>query len=361
VSGIDPDQLRTGLIHVDPTGKTRWVNRAAADLLDSRPEALTGKRLGDYCSPLDRLRQRAERIDGPLSVSEAHILPRGPVLDLFIRIEDDGCYFEMHPITERIRQRERAERADREQSVTLLARSLAHELRNPLAGVRGAAQLIERSSDASAPQRHARMIQREVDRIIALIDHVAEDRPPRLGPLNPHRVLNDALELVQAESGGRLRIQRYFDPSIPDQDADEGQLHQLFLNLLRNSVQAGALNLTLRSRIEHDSAWVDPPARHAIRIDIDDDGEGVPEALRDRLFLPMVTGRDQGSGFGLAVVQQIARSHGGLVDFSALDPGSRFTLRIPLQTGPGTPPPATGARPVEEPVGEERETSPADE
>lgn len=361
MSGIDPDQLRTGLIHVDHAGTTRWINRAAADLLNVRPEGLIGKRLDEYCSPLDRLRQRAERINGPLCVSEAHILTKDPVLDLFIRIEEDGCWFEMHPVTERIRQRERAERADREQSVTLLARSLAHELRNPLAGVRGAAQLIEKSSDANALRRHARMIQREVDRIIALIDHVAEDRPPRLVRLNPHRVLNDALELVQAESGGRLVIQRHFDPSIPDQDADEGQLHQLFLNLLRNSVQAGALNLTLRSRIEHDSAWVDPPARHAIRIDIDDDGEGVPEALRDRLFLPMVTGRDQGSGFGLAVVQQIARSHGGLVDFRDLDPGSRFTLRIPLQTGPGSRPSATEARSAEGPVEERSKSSAADE
>jgi two-component system nitrogen regulation sensor histidine kinase GlnL len=344
VKEFDPDQLRTGLIHVDPTGRTRWVNQAAADLFDTRPEALIGRSLADYCSALDRLRQRAERIEGPVSVTEAHVLAQGPVLDLFIRSEHDECWFEMHPVTERIRQRERAERADREQSVTLLARSLAHELRNPLAGVRGAAQLIEKSDDPGALRRHARMIQREVDRIIALIEHVAEDRPPRLGRLNPHRVLDDALELVQAESGGRLSIRRYFDPSIPEQDADEGQLHQLFLNLLRNSVQAGALNLTLHSRIEHDSAWVDPPAKHAIRIDIDDDGEGVPEALRDRLFLPMVTGRDQGSGFGLAVVQQIARSHGGLVDFTALEPGSRFTLRLPLQTALSVRPPRTSGR-----------------
>jgi len=347
VSGLDPDQLRTGLIHVDHDGKTRWVNLAAADLLNARPEALIDRPLKDSCAALDRLRQRAERNESPLSVAEAHVLSDGPVLDLFVRVDDDGSWFELHPIAERIRLRERAQRADREQSVTLLARSLAHELRNPLAGVRGAAQLIEKSDDSAALERHARMIQREVDRILALINHVAEDRPPRLGRINPHRVLDDALELVQAESGGRLRMQRHFDPSIPDQDADEGRLHQLFLNLLRNSVQAGALNLTLRSGIEHDSAWVDPPARHAIRIDIDDDGEGVPDTLRDRLFLPMVTGRDQGSGFGLAVVQQIARAHGGLVDYRALESGSRFSLRIPLQTYREPQPSATESLPAE--------------
>jgi len=349
VSGFDPEQLRTGLIQVEITGRILQINRAAADMLDAKPDTLIGGLLKDHCSGLDRLQQRAQRLDSPLSVTEAHVLTTGPVLDLFIRVADDQCLIELYPVTERILQRERAERADREQSVTLLARSLAHELRNPLAGVRGAAQLIEKTDDVSALKRHAQMIQREVDRIIALIDHVAQDRPSRLVRLNPHRVLEDALELVEAESGGRLRIHRHFDPSIPDQDADEGQLHQLFLNLLRNSVQAGALNLTLRSRIEHDSAWVDPPARHAIRFDIDDDGEGVPVTLRDRLFLPLVTGRDQGSGFGLAVVQQIARAHGGLVDYSDLDSGSRFTLRVPLQTAPEPrPPQALVSAPKEE-------------
>lgn len=327
---FDPDQLTTGLIQVDVNGSTVAFNRAAAGLFEARPDALLDRPLSTLSPALDRLRQHAQRSDTPLKVSEAQILPHGPVLDLFVRAEAGYCWFELHPVTERLRQRERAERADREQSITLLARRLAHELRNPLAGVRGAAQLIDQGSDREAARRHAQMIQREVDRITALIDHVAEERQVQLGRLNPHRVLEDAIELVQAESGGRLSVRRHFDPSIPEQKADEGRLHQLFLNLLRNSVQAGAQHLTVRSRIEHDSAWVDPPARHAIRIDIDDDGEGVPKTLRDRLFLPLVTGRDQGTGFGLAVVQQIARAHGGLVDYVALESGSRFTLRIPL-------------------------------
>jgi two-component system nitrogen regulation sensor histidine kinase GlnL len=331
VTRFDPDQLTTGLIHVDTSGRVAWLNRAAAVLLDARRDALIDRPLCSVSPALERLRARTLRIGSPLNVTEAQLFSAGPALDLFVRIDEDGCRFELHPVTERLRKRERAERAERDQSITLLARRLAHELRNPLAGVRGAAQLIEQSSDRDAARRHAQMIQREVDRITALIDHVAEERPAKFGPCNPHRILDDAIELVQAESGGRLTIQRHLDPSIPEQEADEGRLHQLFLNLLRNSVQAGAETLTLHSRIEHDSAWVDPPARHAIRIDIDDDGEGVADTLRDRLFLPLVTGRDQGTGFGLAVVQQIARAHGGLVDYCALDRGSRFTLRIPLQ------------------------------
>jgi two-component system nitrogen regulation sensor histidine kinase GlnL len=334
VNSIDPDQLTTGLIQVDDGGRILDANRAAEDLLGATPGALHDQHLDRIAPPLAAIHRRALGIQGVLRVIESHALHPGPVVDLMVQHSGQVCLFEIQAITERMLHRERADRADREQAVTLLARSLAHELRNPLAGVRGAAQLIEQCGDAATATRHARMIQREVDRINALVSQVAEDRPPRMEAVNLHRVLDHATELVQAESGGRLLIERAFDPSIPEQWVDEGRLHQLFLNLLRNSVQAGAQGLTLSSRIELDSAIANPPARHAIRFDIDDDGMGVPEPIRDRLFLPLVTGREQGSGFGLAVVQQIARTHGGIVDFTPLDRGSRFTFRLPLNNRP---------------------------
>lgn len=133
-----------------------------------------------------------------------------------------------------------------------------------------------------------------------------------------------------AERHGRLELIRDFDPSIPELMADADRLHQLVLNLVRNAVQSGAGRIRLVTRIEHDSPLVDRPARHAVRVEIEDDGQGVPETLRDRLFLPMVSGRDQGSGFGLAIVQQIARAHGGLVEYQPCPSGSAFIVRLPL-------------------------------
>ncbi|AKS43128.1 two-component system sensor histidine kinase NtrB [Wenzhouxiangella marina] len=330
MSELDPDRLSTGLIRVDPTGRIRWLNRAAATLLEQPQAEVPGSRLGDQSDVLERSLERVQRHGGTMSVAEIALQADGPPVDLYLHPLDDDVLIELHPVAERVRQRERADRADRQQAIALLARGLAHELRNPLAGVRGAAQLIEHTSDPEAARRHARMIQREVDRITGLIEHVAGDSEPRMAMINLHQVIDDAIELVQAESGGRLAIQRHYDPSIPEQRGDADRLHQLFLNLLRNSVQAGALSLRLSTRIEHDSALVEAPARHAVRIELDDDGEGVPETLRDRLFLPLVTGRERGSGFGLAVVQQIARAHGGLVDYQSLPRGSRFTVRLPL-------------------------------
>jgi len=252
------------------------------------------------------------------------------MVDAYLHPIDDSILIELHPLAERVRHREMAERADRQQALSLMTRRLAHELRNPLAGVRGAAQLIAARGSDETSGRHAAMIQREVDRITALIDRFADSGEHAMGPVNLNRVLAETAELVSAEQHGALRIERDFDPSIPEIQADEGQMHQLFLNLLRNSAQADATLICLATRIEHDSPMRDRPGGHAVRIDFDDNGAGVPQSLREKLFLPLVSGRDQGSGFGLAIVQQIARGHGGLVEYRPSERGSRFRLRIPL-------------------------------
>jgi two-component system, NtrC family, nitrogen regulation sensor histidine kinase GlnL len=330
VSAPDPDLIATGLLSIDVEGRIIWSNRAAGDLLGRTASALKGAELAQVSALLDELNQRMLDRERALQAVEIRLLEHGPAMDLHFQPMPDGSLIELRPVAERIRQREMAERADRQQAVSLLSRHLAHELRNPLAGVRGAAQLISSAHPDPALERHARMIQREVDRITRLIERFAGDREPGHEAVNLHQVLDEVAELVQAEHQGALSFVRHYDPSIPELQAGSGQLHQLFLNLMRNSLQAGASKLCLTSRIEHDSPLVDEPARHAVRIDVDDDGEGVAEGLRDRLFLPLVTGRDQGSGFGLAVVQQIARAHGGLVEYLPLDVGSRFRVRLPL-------------------------------
>lgn len=325
-----PDLLATGLIRTDWSCRVVWINRAASDLLDCPPRQAIDLPLKQLSPSLASWEQRMRQLGRVLQVAEAPLDRCGVFVDALLQPLDDHTLIELHPVTERIRQREMTERADRQQAMTLLARRLAHELRNPLAGVRGAAQLIASADANPASARHAEMIQREVDRITTLIDRLSGEAGHQLEAVNLHQVLNESAELVIAEHAGRLRLEQHYDPSIPLLESDSGQLHQLFLNLLRNAAQAGAETIRITTRIDHHSALVHEPARHAVRIEIDDDGDGVPEALRDRLFLPLVSGRDQGTGFGLAVVQNIARAHQGLVEFEPLDPGSRFRVRLPL-------------------------------
>lgn len=325
-----PDLLASALIRTDWSGRVVWMNRAASDLLGCPARQAIDQPLEQLSPALAGWEQRMRQLGRILRVAEAPLDQTGVFVDAVLQPLDDHALIELHPVTERIRQREITERADRQQSVALMARRLAHELRNPLAGVRGAAQLVAATDGNPASARHARMIQREVDRILALIERLSGEAGQQLEPVNLHRVLNESAELVVAEQAGQLRLEQYYDPSIPLLQSDSGQLHQLFLNLLRNAAQAGARCIAITTRIEHDSVLVHEPVRHAVRIDIDDDGEGVPEALHDRLFLPLVSGRDQGTGFGLAVAQNIARAHQGLIEFEPLEQGSRFRVRLPL-------------------------------
>lgn len=325
-----PDLLASGLIRTDWSGRIVWMNRAASALLACRARQAVDIPLERLSPSLARWDQRMRQLGRVLQVAEAPLDQSGVFVDAVLQPLDDHTLIELHPVTERIRQREMTERADRQQAMTLLARRLAHELRNPLAGVRGAAQLVAASDANPASVRHAEMIQREVDRITTLIDRLSGEAGRELEPVNLHLVLNESAELVIAEQAGRLRLKQHYDPSIPLLQSDSGQMHQLFLNLLRNAAQAGAETIRITTRIDHDSPLVHDPARHAVRIEIEDDGEGVPEALHDRLFLPLVSGRDQGTGFGLAVAQNIARGHQGLIEFEPLDEGSRFRVRLPL-------------------------------
>ncbi len=327
---VDPNDLVTGLIRVDSVGQVSWLNQAAASLLGKRTRDLINLDLGELSPSLASWRRQVADHGRTIQVSESGLEGSSQPVDATLQAAGDDVLIELHPLTERLRQREMTERVDRQQALTMLSRALAHELRNPLAGVRGAAQLIAASSPDDAHIRHASMIQREVDRITALINDFAGDGEAAMTSTNLHRVLDEAADLVMAEHHGHLLMERRFDPSIPEILADNGALRQLFLNLLRNAAQAGAGQLILSSAIEHHSPLVDEPARHAVRIDIDDDGPGVPESIKDRLFLPLVTGSESGSGFGLALAQQIARRHGGLIEHIECATGCRFRVRLPL-------------------------------
>ncbi len=212
----------------------------------------------------------------------------------------------------------------------LLRRNLGHEIRNPLGGIRGAAQMMAAELEEQELGTLARLIMREVDRIDELIQRFGQPQLEQTAT-DIHKVVNEAIEVLLAESGGQPAFERDFDPSIPNITGDASALRQIILNLVLNAYQAGAGNILIRSRIEHGFALIQPGKSTAVRIDVEDDGEGVPEHLRAMLFLPLVTGRRDGTGLGLALSQQIASAHGGLLSYEALEKGSRFSLRLPIR------------------------------
>ncbi len=214
-------------------------------------------------------------------------------------------------------------------------KGLAHELRNPLAGLKGAAQLLARRAAARNGGDDEReliaLIQSEVDRLAALLDRLLSPAPPRPhAPLNIHAVLERVLRLAESDAGWAVRLQRDYDPSLPELVGDDDRLTQALWNLVRNAIEAGAANVVLRTRAEHGVRIGDSAHALVLRLEIADDGRGVPEELAEQVFLPLVSGRAEGSGLGLALAQQVAREHRGSLAYRSRPGHTVFTLLLPM-------------------------------
>jgi two-component system nitrogen regulation sensor histidine kinase GlnL len=215
-------------------------------------------------------------------------------------------------------------------------RGLAHELRNPLAGLKGAAQLLARRAAARGDEEAGELtalIGSEVDRLAALLDRLLSPAPPRAhAPLNIHAVLERVLRLAESDAGWAVRLARDYDPSLPEFEGDEDRLVQAAWNLVRNAIEAGAANITLRTRADHGVRIGDAAHALALRLEVVDDGRGVPEELAEQVFLPLVSGRAEGTGLGLALAQQVAREHRGSLAFRSRPGHTVFTVLLPLRS-----------------------------
>ncbi len=213
-------------------------------------------------------------------------------------------------------------------------KGLAHELRNPLAGLKGAAQLLARRAlhrdDNDDERELIDLMESEIERLNGLLEQLLSPSPQRPHTaLNIHVVLERVLRLAETEGGWSVRVQRDYDPSIPEFDGDADRLTQAVWNLVRNAIQAGAASVTLRTRVEHGVRIHDHLHAMALRVEIIDDGKGVPEELAEHLFLPLVSGRAEGSGLGLALAQQVVREHRGSLTYRSRPGHTVFTLLLP--------------------------------
>lgn len=215
-----------------------------------------------------------------------------------------------------------------------LIRGLAHEIKNPLGGLRGAAQLLERELTAPELQEYTQVIIGEADRLRTLVDGLlGPNNRPQRRRINIHEVLERVRQLVQAEAPEGVELVRDYDPSIPPLVAEPDQLIQAVLNIVRNALQALGQQgrITLRSRAQRQFTIGDAVHKLVARIEIIDNGPGIAPALMDQIFFPMVTTRAEGSGLGLPIAQTLVNQHGGLIECSS-EPGlTVFTIWLPLE------------------------------
>lgn len=207
-------------------------------------------------------------------------------------------------------------------------RGFAHEVKNPLAGLRGAAQLIARRVADDGVKELAGLVIAEADRLAQLANRLLQgSASSAFASVNIHEVLERIAVLLASQA--QATVVRDFDPSLPDLAGDADRLLQLFLNLGRNALEAGADRVVLRSRAEHSARINDRIVKLALRVDVIDNGKGVAPELADSLFLPMVSGRADGSGLGLALCREIAAEHGGALNYRSRSGETVFSLLLP--------------------------------
>ena len=220
-----------------------------------------------------------------------------------------------------------------------LIRNLAHEIKNPLGGIRGAAQLLERELPDEALLEYTQVIVKEVDRLRALMDRLLTPHHlPKIEPVNIHEVLEYVRSVVVAEFPETLSIERDYDTSLPEILADREQLIQAMLNIARNAAQstAGTGTVHFQTRVARQVTIVRERHRLALEIRICDAGPGVPEHLKDTIFYPLVTGRDGGTGIGLSLAQNFINRHAGVVEFESVPGNTQFIVLLPVRR-PGLP------------------------
>jgi two-component system nitrogen regulation sensor histidine kinase GlnL len=220
-----------------------------------------------------------------------------------------------------------------QQASSELVRGVAHEIKNPLGGIRGAAQLLERDFPDSQHREYTRVIIREVDRLQNLVNRMlGPNRAPEKHLINVHEVVEHVRRLIEAEARA-VTVVRDYDPSIPELEADKEQLIQAMLNLARNAMQAVAEGgrITLRTRAKRQITIGGQRHRVVAQIDIEDDGPGIEESMQERIFYPMVTTRAEGTGLGLPIAQYLIQSHGGVIECKSRPGCTVFSIMIPFE------------------------------
>lgn len=339
------DNLTTSVILLDEQLFIQYMNPAAEMLLQASLRRLQGKAIKDGLmfsdEDLDLMREALKSMH-PYSKREARLMNamgQESLIDYSVNVSPSvGLMLEIQARDRLMRIEREEELLTRHATARSLVRGLAHEIKNPLGGIRGAAQLLERELADVELHDYTRVIIDEADRLRNLVDRLlGPHKLPTLEKVNIHAILERVCSLVRAESAEKIQLSRDYDPSIPEFSGDKEQLIQAILNIVRNAMQAmhesATVNpsITLRTRALRQMTLGTERHRLVCSIDIMDNGPGIPDVLFSSIFYPMVTGRAEGSGLGLSIAQSIINRHQGLIECTTEPGQTRFQLLIPLE------------------------------
>ena len=241
---------------------------------------------------------------------------------------------EFRHIEQQLRLEREAQLLNQHEANRELIRNLAHEIKNPLGGIRGSAQLLERELDRPDLREYTQVIIKEADRLQVLMDRLlTPHRRPQFGTVSIHEVCDRVRKLILAEFTQGIQILRDYDTSLPDLHGDREQLIQAVLNVVRNAAQAmeGEGQIVMRTRIARQVTLVKTRHKLALELQVVDNGPGIPAGIRDRIFFPLVSGREGGSGLGLTLAQTFVQHHHGVIEVES-EPGQTcFRIVLPLQ------------------------------
>jgi two-component system nitrogen regulation sensor histidine kinase GlnL len=340
------DLLATLVAVVQSDGTVQFVNAALEDALGISRRSIVGSHLPDSFTQPAHLTTALQgagsnefaalRFDAGLLRAAREPLPVHVIVTL---TEIQEIIVELLPLEQQARQDREERLAEQAQANKELIRNLAHEIKNPLGGIRGAAQLLELEMAQPELSEYTQVIIREADRLQSLVDRLlAPHRKPHVvSDVNIHEVCERVRSLILAEFPKGLSVVRDYDTSIPDFRGDHEQLIQALINIAHNAAQAlsdritqGDAQLIFRTRVARQTTFGKQRYRLALELHVIDNGPGVPDMIKDRIFYPLVSGRDGGSGLGLTLAQTFVQQHHGLIECDSEPGRTDFKILIPL-------------------------------
>ena len=346
------DLLSSSVILVDEGLAIRYMNSAAEDLLAVSGKTVSGSRLDRVAECPGTL---LEALENALAHGWSHSgqnieIKRHDDMVLHLNctvnpVDTDGARLlvELWPIDQQIRATREERLLEQQLANRELIRNLAHEIKNPLGGIRGAAQLLEHELNNPGLREYTQVIIKETDRLQDLMKRLlSPHRPMQPGAVNIHEILERVRSLLTAEFPKSLVIRRDYDTSLPELVGDREQLIQAVLNIARNAAQAimnrpegqeAAGQITFRTRVARQVTLAKRRFSLALELQVIDNGPGIPEDIKERMFYPLVSGREGGNGLGLTLAQSFVLQHQGTIECLSRPGYTCFTIRMPLGLG----------------------------